>query len=174
MSDRKHSATRPIGPIRARGHLAALAALLLGCSATVAHADTRADTRADSGGLNLAKYRGKVVYVDFWASWCGPCKQAFPFMAQLSRKYRPADLVVITVDEERQRASGEAFLRKLQSTLPVVWDSDNAIGKAWTVNELPVTLMFDRKGKMRFRHQGFVAANGAEYENQIKTLIAEH
>ncbi|WP_353230870.1 TlpA disulfide reductase family protein [Novosphingobium sp.] len=170
MSDRKRSATRPIGAIRARSALTALAALLLGCSATVAHADPR----ADSAGLDLAKYRGKVVYVDFWASWCGPCKQAFPFMAQLSRKFRPADLVVITVDEERQRASGEAFLRKLQSTLPVVWDSDNAIGKAWAVNELPVTLMFDRKGKMRFRHQGFVAANTAEYENQIKTLIAEH
>jgi thiol-disulfide isomerase/thioredoxin len=170
LSDRQHSAPRPFDPIRRRGHLAALAALLLGCSATVAHAETR----AEPAGLDLAKYRGKVVYVDFWASWCGPCKQAFPFMTQLSRKYRPADLVVITVDEERSRASGEAFLRKLQSTLPVVWDSDNAVGKAWAVNELPVTLMFDRKGKMRFRHQGFVAANGAEYENQIKTLIAEH
>lgn len=129
---------------------------------------------ATPASLDLGKYRGKVVMVDFWASWCGPCKQAFPFMAKVSRRYAARDVVVITVNEERQRTAGEAFLRQVQSRLPVVWDADGTVAKPWAVNELPVTLLFDRTGKMRFRHQGFVLANTAEYETQLDTLVKEH
>ena len=144
---------------------AALAALILMLSGTAAS--------ADPASLDLAGYRGKVVLVDFWASWCGPCKLEFPFMAKLSRHYRPEDVVVITINEERQRAAGEAFLRQVQSNLPVIWDSTGSIGKSWTVNEMPTTLLFDRKGKMRFRHQGFVAGSSDEYQRQLDALIKE-
>ena len=144
-----------------------LAALMLATLAPTA-------VRADPAALDLAKYRGKVVMVDFWASWCGPCKQAFPFMAQLARHYPSGDVVVITVNEERQRAAGEVFLRQVRSNLPVIWDAEGAIGKTWTVNEMPTTLLFDRKGKMRFRHQGFVPANSGEYQAQLDALIKEH
>jgi thiol-disulfide isomerase/thioredoxin len=140
------------------------AALLLALSATTAGAEP----------LDLAKYRGKVVVVDFWASWCAPCKLAFPVLARLAHQYPPGDLVVITVNEERQRAAGEAFLHQVQSTLPVVWDSEGTIGKVWAVNEMPTTLLFDRKGKMRFRHQGFVPGNAHEYQGQLDTLVREH
>ncbi len=144
----------------------ALAAMLLGLSGMSAHAAPAA--------FNLAQYRGKVVYLDFWASWCGPCKQAFPFMAQLSRRYRRADVVVITVNQDRQRAAGEAFLRQVQSTLPVVWDGAGSVAKTWAINELPATLVFDRKGKLRYRHQGFGAGDIAAYEAQIAALVKEH
>jgi len=140
-----------------------IAALLLALSAHAAAAEPAA--------LDLSKYRGKVVLVDFWASWCGPCKQTFPFMARLSQRYRPGELVVITINEEHQRAAGEQFLRQVGSSLPVIWDSDGAIGKTWAVNEMPTTLLFDRKGKMRFRHQGFVATSAAEYQNQLDALV---
>jgi thiol-disulfide isomerase/thioredoxin len=145
--------------------IAPIAALLLALSATSAVAEPAA--------LDLARFRGKVVLVDFWASWCGPCKQAFPFMVKLLRQYPPGDLVVITINEERQRAAGEVFLHQVGSTLPVVWDSDGAIGKTWAVNEMPTTLLFDRKGKMRFRHQGFVAGSAAEYQHQVDGLVRE-
>lgn len=129
---------------------------------------------ADPAGLDLAKYRGKVVYVDFWASWCGPCKQAFPFMAELARGYRPADVVIVTVNEERSRAAGEAFLHQVGSNLPVVWDADGAVARPYGVNELPVTLIFDRKGHLRQRHQGFVAGDAARNRREISALVAEH
>jgi thiol-disulfide isomerase/thioredoxin len=142
-----------------------IAALILAFSATAAS--------AEPVSLDLANYRGKVVVVDFWASWCGPCKQAFPFLATLSHHYRPGDVVVITVNEERQRAPGEAFLRQVQSNLPVIWDSPGTIGKSWAVNEMPTTLLFDRKGKMRFRHQGFVVDKTPEYQAQLDALVKE-
>jgi len=143
-----------------------LAAAVLALTATAASAEPTS--------LDLTKYHGKVVLVDFWASWCGPCKLAFPFMAKLSRQYRPGDVVVITINEERQRAPGEAFLHQVQSNLPVIWDSAGTIGKAWNVNEMPTTLLFDRSGKMRFRHQGFVVDKEPEYQAQLDGLIKEH
>jgi len=133
-----------------------------------------ATAMADPAGLDLAKYRGKVVMVDFWASWCAPCKQAFPYMASLTHKYAARDLVVITVNAERHRAPGEAFLRQVRSTLPVVWDADASVVKAWQVNELPATILIDRKGKVRFRHTGFFLDKTPEYTAQIDSLIKEH
>ena len=124
--------------------------------------------------LDLAKYRGKVVMLDFWASWCAPCKQAFPYMATLTRHYAGRDLVVITVNAERQRAPGEAFLHQVKSTLPVVWDADASLVKTWQVNELPATILIDRKGKVRFRHTGFFPAKTPEYAAQIDSLVKEH
>ena len=143
-----------------------VAALALALCPTLAHAETAA--------LDLAKYRGKVVLVDFWASWCGPCKQAFPFMDQLSRQYRASDLVVITINEERRRAPGEVFLRQVKSHLPVIWDSSGAIGKAWAVNDMPTTFLFDRSGKVRYRHQGFFVEKSSEYRTQLDSLVKEH
>ncbi|WP_428332667.1 TlpA family protein disulfide reductase [Novosphingobium sp.] len=128
---------------------------------------------AEPDKLDLAKYRGKVVMVDFWASWCAPCKQAFPYMAALTHRYAPRDLVVITVNAERSRTPGEAFLRQVKSTLPVVWDGDATVVKAWQVNELPATILIDRKGKTRFRHTGFFLDKTPEYNAQIDTLIKE-
>jgi thiol-disulfide isomerase/thioredoxin len=151
--------------------LLALWLLAIGAGASLVRAEPAARNPA---GLDLGKYRGKVVMVDFWASWCGPCKLAFPFMAQMTHRYRKGDLVVITINEERQRAAGEGFLRQVRSTLPVVWDSNGAIGKSWSVNEMPTTLLFDRSGKMRFRHQGFTAEGTTEYQAQLDSLIKEH
>lgn len=150
--------------ISLRSTLGALALLLLAWAPAA---------RAEPVALDLAPYRGKVVLVDFWASWCGPCKQAFPFMAGLTHRYRATDFVVITVNEERQRTSGEAFLRQVQSPLPVIWDSAGTIGKAWAVNEMPTSLLFDRKGKMRFRHQGFVLGKTDDFQAQLAGLINE-
>jgi cytochrome c biogenesis protein CcmG, thiol:disulfide interchange protein DsbE len=126
--------------------------------------------RADA--LDLAPWRGKVVYVDFWASWCAPCKQAFPFMADLARRY-PHDLVVLTVNEDHHREAGEAFLSQVQSHLSVTWDGEGSVSKSWQVNEMPTTLLFDRKGRLRYRHEGFVPATSGEYVHQIDGLIRE-
>jgi cytochrome c biogenesis protein CcmG, thiol:disulfide interchange protein DsbE len=111
-----------------------------------------------------------VVYVDFWASWCGPCKLSFPFMAELARRHH-GDLVILTVNEERSREPGQAFIRQVQSRLPVVWDSDGSMGRAWQVNAMPTTLLFDRDGHLRYRHEGFLVEKKEEYIAQVDALI---
>ena len=148
-----------------RPWLRALAALLLVAGARPAFAEP-------APGLDLPAYRGKIVLVDFWASWCGPCKLAFPAMARIAAHHAPHDLVVITVNAERQRAPGEAFLRRAQARLPVVWDTDGAITRTWSINDMPTTLVFDRQGKLRWRHSGFIATDERAVESQVSQLIA--
>ena len=132
-----------------------------------------AATRADTDALDLAKYRGKVVYVDFWASWCGPCKLSFPFMQQLAARYPAGDVAVVTVNLDRQRPAAEAFLRQVHASLPVVYDPAGNLAKTWKVADMPTSLVFDRKGAMRFRHQGFFPGKAAEYEAHIAQLVRE-
>ncbi len=153
-----------------------IAALGLAGLAPVLATGARAEPASANSDLrlDLAKYRGKVVMLDFWASWCAPCKQAFPYMATLTRRYGPRDFAVVTVNAERQRAPGEAFLRQVKSTLPVVWDADASAVKTWQVNELPATILIDRKGKVRFRHTGFFPDKTPEYTAQVDALVKEH
>jgi thiol-disulfide isomerase/thioredoxin len=123
--------------------------------------------------LDLAKYRGKVVYADFWASWCGPCKLSFPFMHQLAARYPAGDLAVITINVDRQRGPADAFLRQVRSSLPVIYDAAGDIAQAWKVADMPTSLVFDRKGAMRFRHQGFFPGKAREYEGHVAQLLRE-
>lgn len=152
---------RPMPFIRRIG-LAAALVLSLG-SALPAQADTAA--------LDLSRYRGKVVYVDFWASWCGPCKQSFPFMQGLAGRYPAGDLVILTVNVDRQRPAADAFLRQVRSSLPVVWDAQGDLAKTWKVADMPTSLVFGRDGKLLFRHQGFFPGKATEYEAHIAQAI---
>lgn len=129
--------------------------------------------QAGTASLDLDRYRGKVVYVDFWASWCGPCKQSFPFMQSLAARHPASDLVVLTVNVDRQRTQADAFLRQVRSALPVVWDQQGDIAKTWKVADMPTSLVFDRNGKMRYRHQGFFPGKTGEYEAHISQLLRE-
>jgi thiol-disulfide isomerase/thioredoxin len=132
-----------------------------------------ATTRAEADLLDLGKYRGKVVYVDFWASWCGPCKLSFPFMQKLAARYPAGDVAVVTINLDRQRPAAEAFLRQVHGTLPVVYDPAGKLAKTWKVADMPTSLVFDRKGVMRFRHQGFFPGKAAEYDAHIAQLVRE-
>ena len=145
--------------------------LLAACAALVAMAPLAAGAETDM--LDISKYRGKVVYVDFWASWCGPCKLSFPFMQKLAARYPAGDVVMITVNLDRQHSAAEAFLRQVHGTLPVVYDPAGNLAKTWKVADMPTSLVFDRKGTMRFRHQGFFPGKAAEYDAHIAQLVRE-
>ncbi|MEO0032570.1 MAG: hypothetical protein RIS94_2328 [Pseudomonadota bacterium] len=142
-------------------------------AAALATVATALPARADTAGLDLSRYKGKVVYVDFWASWCGPCKQSFPFMQGLASRYPAGDLVVLTVNVDRQRPAANAFLKQVHSNLPVVWDSKGDAAKTWKVADMPTSLVFGRDGRMRFRHQGFFPGKTAEYESHVAELVRE-
>lgn len=159
-------------PVRRRQRCS-LSATPIAAALAVLAALLPATSHAEPDLLDLAKYRGKVVYVDFWASWCGPCKLSFPFMQKLAARYPAGDVAVVTINLDRQRPAAEAFLRQVHTSLPVVYDPAGSLAKTWKVADMPTSLVFDRKGTMRFRHQGFFPGKAAEYEGHIAQLVRE-
>jgi thiol-disulfide isomerase/thioredoxin len=126
-----------------------------------------------AAGLDLAPYRGKVVYLDFWASWCGPCKLSFPYMQKMVSRYPQADFVVVTVNLDRAREKADGFIREVGSRLPVVYDPSGAVARQYAVKEMPSSVLIDRKGKIRHVHKGFFLKDAPTYEAHIEALIDE-
>lgn len=153
----------PLATRRAFNGLA-LTTLLLGRA-------THALAAAPAGLIDLGAYRGRVLYLDFWASWCGPCKLSFPFMAGLARRYPPRDLAVVTVNLDRSRAQADSFLARTGGGLPVVYDSAGVLARIYRVSDMPTSILFDRQGHARFTHKGFHPDQTATYLGHIDQLV---
>ena len=128
---------------------------------------------AQAANLNLASYRGKVVYLDFWASWCAPCRQSFPWMNQLQQAYGPKGFVVIAVNVDRERGLADDFLRQTQPNFKIIYDANGEIATAYNFKDMPTSILIDRDGKVRFVHQGFFPEKEDLYASHINTLIIE-
>lgn len=121
---------------------------------------------------SLAELRGQVVYVDFWASWCKPCRKSFPWMNDMQAKYlKNLQIVAINLDAEPELAA--AFLEKVPATMPIVYDPQGDIATAYQLLGMPSSYLIDKKGKLRFAHKGFFTEKEALYENEISTLLNE-
>jgi cytochrome c biogenesis protein CcmG/thiol:disulfide interchange protein DsbE len=123
--------------------------------------------------LDLSAYRGKVVYVDFWASWCGPCRESFPWLDELVREYQSKDFVVIGVNVDKDRDRAERFLSENPADFPIVYDPRGDLASAYKVAGMPSAILIDRAGHIRFQHAGFSAKQKGLYEQQLQTLLAE-
>ncbi len=125
------------------------------------------------GQLDLAKYKGKVVYLDFWASWCGPCRLSFPYMELLRSAYARKEFVVIAVNVDHSRERADAFLNQVGGNVPVVYDPKGVIAAKYHVSEMPTSVLIGRDGRVRFVHQGFFETKTPQYESHIEELINE-
>jgi thiol-disulfide isomerase/thioredoxin len=123
--------------------------------------------------LDLSAYRGKVVYVDFWASWCTPCRESFPWLSGLVQQYRSRNFVVIAVNVDHDRKLAERFLGGTPANFPVIYDPDGDIAASYKIVGMPSAVLIDRLGKTRFVHQGFSASKKDEYEKHVQILLAE-
>jgi cytochrome c biogenesis protein CcmG, thiol:disulfide interchange protein DsbE len=121
--------------------------------------------------LDLAAFRGQVVYVDFWASWCAPCLESFPWMNQLQDKFARDGLVVIAVNVDREHAAAERFLKQHAAHFHVVFDPDGLTPQKFDVRRMPTSLLVDRNGEVRLRHEGFRLVDREPLEQQIRALI---
>jgi len=137
----------------------------------VAFGQAYADTSAKP--LNLAQYRGKVVYLDFWASWCAPCKLSFPYMEQLAASYPRDAFVVIAVNVDHSRERADAFLSQVGAEVPVVYDPKGQIAGKFHVSEMPTSVLIGRDGRVRYVHQGFFQNKITQYETHIQELVNE-
>lgn len=128
---------------------------------------------AQAAELDLSAYRGKVVYVDFWASWCGPCRQSFPWLDGLEHEYGAQNFAVIGVNVDKDRDKADRFLTDTPADFPILYDPRGEIAAAYKVAGMPSGILIDRTGHVRFQHAGFSEKQKGLYEEQLQTLLAE-
>lgn len=138
-----------------------LGASLLALSSTLTHADT----------LNLDQYKGKVVYVDFWASWCGPCRESFPWMKKMQQQYGKDGLVIIAVNVDQDKKLADKFLSEFKPEFNVLFDKDGKLAEDFKVSSMPSSYVLDREGKPRFKHKGFHLDKQSQYETELNSLL---
>lgn len=119
-----------------------------------------------------ADLKGKVVIVDFWASWCGPCQESFPAMNALQKKYGDKGLVIIAVNVDENAADKDAFLKGNVASFTVVRDAKQKLVDKVEIGTMPSSFVLDKEGKVRFAHSGFHGeTTKKEYEQQIESLL---
>ncbi|WP_286695455.1 TlpA family protein disulfide reductase [Spongiibacter sp. UBA1325] len=143
--------------------------LLLTASFSLA---SEASANFSRGNFDLANYEGKVVYLDFWASWCGPCRASFPFMNRLVSEYGD-DLAVVTINLDEDADSAKEFIEEFQPTFPVFYDPDGIFAKQYKVAGMPNSFLFDRRGQLLLKHIGFTKRTPDELDSQIKNAIRQ-
>lgn len=122
--------------------------------------------------LDLAALHGRVVYLDFWASWCAPCRESFPWLSRLQQQLAPDGLVVVGVNVDRFHADAEKFLRAYPPQFRVVFDPDGLLAQRFGVEVMPSSFLIDRAGKVRERHRGFRLGDRAALEGEVRALVA--
>jgi thiol-disulfide isomerase/thioredoxin len=125
----------------------------------------------DPQPLDLAAYRGKVVVVDFWASWCAPCRRSFPWLDSMQRKYGNDGLVVIGINEDNAAEDAEAFLQVFPVSFRIVADRDGALAREFALVAMPSSYVIGRDGELAVRHLGFKTAKQDEYEAALRRLL---
>lgn len=123
--------------------------------------------------ISLADYRGEVVYLTFWASWCIPCRQEMPYLAQLWQRHREAGFQVIGINEDEDLAAAGKFAAELKIPFPLVTDPGREISKRYRVPGFPTHYIVDRRGRIRFSGIGFNLADVAAVTQEVETLLAE-
>lgn len=123
--------------------------------------------------VRLGSLRGRVVYVDFWASWCVPCRQSMPLLDELYRRFEPRGLTVIGVNKDVAVADAQRFLRRVPVSFPLAEDREDRLARAFSVKAMPSGYLVDRKGVVRHVHRGFTAESGALLASEIESLLRE-
>lgn len=127
----------------------------------------------DGAAVRLSDYQGQVLLVDFWASWCIPCKTSFPALDAIYREYHPKGLEVVAINLDEQRPKADAFLAARPHRLPVLFDPKGVAPAAFGVKAMPTSYLIDRSGAIRFTHTGYSADVDVKYRREIAGLLAE-
>ena len=127
------------------------------------------------GGMNVALsgLRGQVVMINFWATWCGPCRQEMPLLEQMYKKYRPMGFTLLGVNVEPDPSGAEGWLAATPVSFPILFDRENRVSKLYNVSGMPSSVLIDRNGNVRYLHRGYKPGDENTYLNQIRALVKE-
>jgi thiol-disulfide isomerase/thioredoxin len=123
----------------------------------------------------LEALAGRVVLLNFWATWCVPCRREFPALDALAKEFTPAGLTVLAINVEDADANAEvtAFIAKTRPSFQVLRDADMALARAYRIPGMPAVLLVDRKGQLRWQHSGYEPGDENQYRQQVRLLLAE-
>lgn len=121
--------------------------------------------------LKLEQFKGKVIYLDFWASWCGPCRASFPWMNQMQSRYGQQGLQVVGINLDAKQTDADKFLAQVPASFQVAFDAKGTTPRTYGVKGMPTSLLIDRDGKVLYKHTGFHPDNRDELEAHIKQAI---
>jgi cytochrome c biogenesis protein CcmG, thiol:disulfide interchange protein DsbE len=150
---------RSHSPSTSHSSLATILMTILLLQASALSADNPAkkcqpDKFTESGKINFADYKGKVVYIDYWASWCGPCRASFPFMNSLQKDFAD-DVVIIGISVDSEKGDADAFLKQTPANFLLGIDTTGVCPQEFKVNGMPSTYILDRSGNLVYSHEGF-------------------
>lgn len=123
--------------------------------------------------LKLSDFRGDVVMLNFWASWCGPCRQEMPILDDLQKRFKKIGFTVLGVNIDEDISDAKGLLKEISVSFPVVFDSKSKVSETYQLDSMPTTVMIDRKGNKRFLHRGYKPGFEVDYEKQIRLLLRE-
>jgi len=127
---------------------------------------------AGASNVKLADLKGRVVYVDFWASWCAPCKQSFPWMNDMQAKYGPQGLTIIGVNVDKKSDDADKFLASTPAKFTVAYDTAGQVAQAYQPKGMPTSYLIDGNGVVRAVHVGFRDKDKDELEREIAAAVA--
>jgi thiol-disulfide isomerase/thioredoxin len=123
--------------------------------------------------LTLSQYKGKVLYVDFWASWCGPCAKSFPFLNEMHEQLKDQGLQIVGVNLDENIDDAKAFLAKYPASFTVAADVSKQCAKDFAVKAMPSSYLIDRKGIVHHVHLGFKPGEAQEIRLMVEKLLSE-
>ena len=123
--------------------------------------------------VSLAQLKGQVVMLNFWASWCGPCRQEMPLLDQMHKRYSSLGFTLLGVNVEANTEDAERWLVETPVSFPVLFDKESKVSELYKVSAMPSTVFIDRKGNIRYLHRGYKPGDESEYLNQIRALLKE-
>ena len=155
--------------------LGAAFALALPAWAAAADVPAPAFTLRSSDGklVSLAQFKGDVVMINFWASWCGPCRQEMPLLDSIYKQYKDMGFTLLGVNVEPHSSKANAWLKKTPVSYPILYDPKSQVSQLYQVQAMPTTVIIDRKGIVRFVHNGYLPGDENQYMNSIRALIVQ-
>ena len=145
---------------------------VVAAGASAAAPDFTLPTR-DGGSLSLDQLKGQVVMINFWATWCGPCRQEMPLLQQIQSKYEPLGFTLLGINVEPDSAAAKTWLTQVPVSFPILFDVQNKVAESYGVQGMPSSVFIDRSGNVRFVHRGYQPGDEAKYADMIRSLVKE-
>lgn len=126
-----------------------------------------------NGSVQLSALKGKVVYLDFWASWCVPCKKSFPWMNTMQKRYADQGFAIVAVNLDKERALADEFIKQVQANFTVAFDASGSSAEKYKLRGMPSSYLIGRDGKVHASHIGFREKDKDKLEQVIKNLLSK-